>query len=224
MHSVFLNSLFMSLVYRPSLLFIVASLFPLVFIILCNFIYYNGNHNASSHFPTLSEIAVQPPESRVFTVGFTVSAWLYLPVFIIIYNLVSIKKSNLQKSPIWLKICIFSSMVFALLSIASLIGAASISIKESKTFHNFCGSLFIISVSLYFLLVDMQFIYLKLIVTPISWMCTFTIPTAVFISSFFISPYKSYFQYLGITFISFKLLAISASLPRMGLLMTKKPQ
>lgn len=221
------------ILYRPFMFMIcVGVLPPVIAVIVLIMYYYNGHNLAINHFPTISESAVKLPESRFFSVGINICAWLLLPVFLILDRILKLQNRRVgnSKAPGVL----FARLAMNILdgfSFFSLIGFCSVTLEENRTFHMLCITIFVSSITLSFFCIDYQMAKGKSGNSTFQYIWTFMIPTTYMCSLFIwkfsgsnnrLKSIAAMIEYVAAFIIFFKFILIWLNLPRIGLILTKK--
>ena len=227
------NLMISPILYRPYLFMLSVGFLPPLIALLTLFLYYYNGHNTEiNHLPYISEVAAKLPESRVFSVGINICAWLLLPVFLILDRILKLqnKEAGNSKSPGVL----FSRLLMNILdgfAFFSMIGFCSCTLEESRTFHMLCIIVFVISLTCSYFCMDYQMTRSKRGNMTIQRFWTCTIPIIYLFSLLFYKFAKgkalmysisAIFEYIAAFFLFFKFILIWQNLPRIGLIFTKE--
>jgi uncharacterized membrane protein len=221
-------------VFSPAMFFHVVAFAPLAITSGSLFFYYSKQPLVALavKVPLLSDAMTELPESRLFSVGMNIIAWLTVPVYLIIVRLLKLKSQVEevdQKTSI--KIADAIRSIACVLGFFSLLGLSSVTVRESATFHTICANVFLGSISVFFLLVDFTFRQVRLPATPVDWAWDLFIPAAFAAScaitrtpdvSDALHSTAGVLQYIGGAAIFLKFARVWTRFPKIGLLLTRK--
>ena len=157
-----------SLLYSPLIIVIFITILPTFITISCFLFALHYKHiDLNHHFPMLHDVMTQLPESRVYSVGMNLVAWLALPIFLIIDRILKLK-CKMEKCHNEVKVyCLRWIMnIFGGFAFFSLLGLSSVNVKENRTMHNVCSHVFIFSLMIYFIIIEYEMFKAKLEVPP----------------------------------------------------------
>ncbi|OHT12803.1 hypothetical protein TRFO_17273 [Tritrichomonas foetus] len=138
--------------YDPTYLFYVVSFLPCVIILFCLCVFSVFDHKISAgddeNIPSLSEVMMLMPESRIFAVGMIITDFFMLPIFIITHSIVTtICKNEKHEGSVFYRLIMDIS---AIIVFCSLIIISSVTISESKRIHMIFLHLFLFTMHSYF--------------------------------------------------------------------------
>ena len=161
------NQLTKHQIYQNHVFYYFTSFIPIIFIYTAVIVFYNKN----KYIPYFEEIGFNLPEKRLIEVGFNICAWIMLVTFLITDGGIQIRNkkymSNLKvdknsENNFQFKTGRLLTGIFAALSFFSCVAYGSILISNSYKYHYiFCGA-FLVSTSLYFSLVNIMFVIVKM--------------------------------------------------------------
>ncbi|KAK8888913.1 hypothetical protein M9Y10_033653 [Tritrichomonas musculus] len=231
---------FQPILYNPFVLGCIVSIMP-IFVTVTAFLFSIYNGHFSLHFnslPKINQVMVQLPEKRVYSVGMNLTAWLALPVFLLIDRIIKLKCKieKCHKEP--LTYCLRWLMnVCAGFAFFGMLGMASVTVHEMPYFRQTCYRVMIIFLTIYYLIVDFEMTKAKLNVTLLNRIWSFggiffitlsylfskyaiilsnTFPNINFLSI------SAICQYIHVPLMSLKFLLIWKTLPSCGVLVSKK--
>ena len=231
---------FQPILYNPSVLGCVVAIMP-IFITITATLFAIYNHHISLNFnnlPMINQIMVRLPEKRVYSVGLNLTAWLALPVFLLLDRILKLKckMEKCHKEPI--VYCLRWLMnVCAGFAFFGMLGMASVTIHEMPIFRQTCYQIMIVFLTLYYAIVDYEMTRAKLNVTLLNRIWTY-IGLSLSIISYLLSKHNDQLQeifpninflslaalcqYFHVPFMSLKFLLIWRTLPKCGVLVSKK--
>jgi hypothetical protein len=221
-------------VFNPAMFFHVVAFAPLAITSGALFFYYSKRPLAALpvKFPLISDAVTTLPESRLFSVGMNIIAWLMVPVYLVIGRLLRLKSQVEEVDhKVSIKVVHIVRPITCVLSFFSLLGLSSVTVQENAVFHTTCANIFLGAISIFFLLVDFTFRQVKLRATIVDWIWDLVIPGA-FGASYTITRTPAVsagllsiagaLQYVGGAAIFLKFARVWARFPRVGLLLTRK--
>lgn len=150
------------ILFYPKFVFYIVGILPLVVysIVLYRYLFYFRREDLITFVPIINDVILHSKLRMFFGVYMTISCWLLLPVYIIIYKVlkICIRKVNKEKPVIALKIL----NVFHGLTFFSLLGFCSITLEENYIFHCTCYFIFAVSIFLSFLLIEFLMEFCKM--------------------------------------------------------------
>lgn len=231
---------FKPILYNPLVLGYTIAILP-IFITIAATLLAIYNHHISfnlNNLPKINQIMVRLPEKRVYNVGLNLTAWLALPVFLLIDRLIKLKckMEKCHKEPI--VYCLRWTMnICAGFAFFGMLGMASVTVNEMPVFRQTCYQIMIVFLTIYYFILDYEMSRAKLKVGLLNRIWTFM---GLFLSiiSYLLSKYNNklldifpninfmslsaLFQYLHLPFMSLKFILIWRTLPKCGVLVSKK--
>ena len=220
--------------YNPKVLFYIVAVLPVVVSVMSMSIYFGLGHHHLNRIPTLPECVNVMPESRVFSVGVNVAAWLMLVVFLVIDRYLKLR-GRADESFHGNFCCVARTLmnVFAGIAFVSLIAFSAVTVNENRTVNFVFGGLFWTSLCVYFFMRDVQHHDAKLAVHPLDWTCN-CVMTACMVVSYamrlasdsrtWIRSMGAVFGYVGCLAMFAKFVVIAAILPDMSIVLIKRKQ
>ena len=206
------------ILFAPSLFFVVVAVLPSAVVLICLGMY--GYRTGVYGFPPIFELSRELPESRTFSVGINICSWMSVPVFLFVDRVLKLKCRLMKRETLLTVIARYLMDIAGGCSFFSLVCVASVSVIEPKRVHVVASTVFVASLSLFFLLADIIMYILDLRVTflDIIW----DVAGAFF---FLISVLFHFvcFEYLGSAVLFLKYLELFRTLPKARVMLTKKP-
>ena len=220
--------------YNPKVLFFIVAGLPVIVSIMSMSIYFGLGHHHLNRIPALPECVNVMPESRVFSVGINIVAWLMLVVFLVIDRHLKLRgRSDESFHGNWCCVTRTVMNIFAGISFISLIGFSAVTANENKTVNIVFAGLFWTSLSVYFCLRDAQYRDVKLALHPLDWTCN-AVAVACMIVSYalrlakdertFVRSIGAVFGYIGCTALFAKFIVIAIMLPDISLMLIRRKQ
>jgi hypothetical protein len=223
-------------VFNPYLFFFVVSFSPIIITFVCLFFFYTSHDHSpdSVLIPMISEAVVTLPESRLFSVGISVEAWLSVPLFLIISRMLKLMARIADVHRVS-RIRMIGKLIecAAFVAFFSMLGMASINIVESKRYHMISVVSFLLSLSLFFFLVDWQMCEVNLTVTLVDWIWDAVCPVCFVLSlgiweiaagDSALLNVAAILQYIGGAALFLKFWGVWRAWPPVGLMLTKKSE
>ena len=143
------------------LIYWVAFLIPTMSTLICFLIYYFIHHDPEDCIPTISTVANQFPQNRLFPICMSIEACILGVIFFIRCKIIlktqKIKNRKKDTTPFlskWIRILCKLSTPLAYSIAFSLSLASAIQIDDSATFHLIFSMLFLFSILSYFIVND----------------------------------------------------------------------
>ena len=203
--------------YRPDLFFVIVAVLPLVVVGIC-VVTYLQRHRVGG-LPGIFELARELPESRTFSVGINVCAWMSIPVYLLVDRILKLKCRLEKRETLLNTVLRYLMDIAGGCSFFSLLAVASVSVMDQKWVHNLAAGVFVVSLTLYFVLADVIMSSVSLRVTFLDWIWDVTGATL-----FVISTSQPYFEYCGGAVLFLKFLCLLKRLPGMRVMLKTKAQ
>lgn len=142
-------------------------LIPTTLIYSASIVFYKKKN----YIPYFEDIGINIPEKRLVEVAFNVCAWIMLTTLLITDGTIQVRNyknksiisgDKTSKNDFKYSIFRFLTCIFAGLTFLSCIAFGSILISDSLKYHYICCYLFLISSALYFSLVNVMFVIVKM--------------------------------------------------------------
>ena len=202
--------------YRSDVFFVIVAVLPLVVVGICIAMYLQRHHRLPGN---VFELARELPESRTFSVGINVCAWMSIPVYLLVDRILKLKCRLEKRETLLNTVLRYLMDMSGGCSFFSLLAVASVSVMDQKWIHDLAAGVFVVSLTLYFVLADIIMNSVSLRVTVLDWI--WDIAGAIL---FVVSLKQSYFQYAGGAGLFLKFLGLLKTLPGMRVMLKTKPE